>query len=1014
MLASIFKTLDIEKGEGALVFVLILLSFFIGVFQITLMVSAEALFLKSFDGDMLGTAYFFSGAAGILLTAIYSGLQSKISFTKAALSNLIGIAAITVGIWYGLTISDLNWFPFILLVLMGPLYILPIISFSGLVLRMFSIRQGKRLFGLVDSGAVFGIIIGGLTTQVLIEAVGETKNLLIIGFVGIFLAIVMQMIVSKFFFNDSSAYNDTETEVKTQGVDESSYKQLFKDPYIRMMSIFVTITMVAMFLIHTSFLVATKSQYPEDAEFAGFLGNFTAAMMILTFIIKTFVYGKMVKTYGLKVSFLILPGVVILFTVGAIISGHVFGTDPKDSGFLFFFLMIALSKLFAVALKEAFQNPSFKILYQSLDKKIRFGIQAKIDGVVNEIAASISGGILFLLSLVSFIGLVQREYIMGLILFGCGWITIKLYSEYQASLKRSLTTLQIDGEIDNNSISLNDILMKNIDNKGVLSSISIRLQQRLHPMAYDVTVQKHKISDGSKFTPIDLPLDVDKLRTLSRSRSIIERLSFAKTISELPSKTNVEIAIPLNELIKDSETTIRIEAIKAITAHRVSELYHHIIDLLDSPWYRNIAFNAIIDIGEDILDLMELSFHKTGYETETRLLIVKAMGIIGGPKAVTLLVNKTNFPDRHIINESFSALKNCNYEPGENTVSKINQEIDSSIGIAAWNITARKELTESKSSERMLLAIDSELTINFDAIYLLLELAYDAKSISHIKDSIESGSSERIGFAIELLDLFISEDIKPKLFPLLEDISEDDRIEQLELYYAIDQENIETTLIDIINKDYNYCSKWTKLCAIHELHEVSETLHQVNIANIFNPDKLIQESAAWATYNKDESIFYDCLDRIDEKEKARLITLITNKQNSFKSLLFAKLIFLKNIQSLSEINNESLYEIARNLQTVNLSNIGDTRIIEEEFTGFVITGSIGFSSETDTQNINVGGVFGSLLSKTHNTSTLVAITKDTICYTISNSTIYQLITKEPNLIELLYSPIVHESELTTI
>ena len=131
-------------------------------------------------------------------------------------------------------------------------------------------------------------------------------------------------------------------------------------------------------------------------------------------------------------------------------------------------------------------------------------------------------------------------------------------------------------------------------------------------------------------------------------------------------------------------------------------------------------------------------------------------------------------------------------------------------------------------------------------------------------------------------------------------------------------------------------------------------------------------------------------------------------------MLFAKLIFLKNIQSLSEINNETLYEIARNLQTVDLNNIGDTRIFEEEFTGFVATGSIEFSFETDTQNINVGDVFGSLLSGTHNTSTIVAITKDTICYTISNSTIYQLITKEPNLIELLYSPIAHESELTTI
>jgi len=977
------------------------------------MVSAEALFLKSFDGDMLGTAYFFSGAAGILLTAIYSGLQSKISFTKAALSNLIGIALITASIWYGLTASDLNWFPFILLVLMGPLYILPIISFSGLVLRMFSIRQGKRLFGLVDSGAVFGIILGGLTTQVMIEAVGETKNLLIIGFVGIFLAIVMQIIVSKFFFNDSSASNDKKPEEVPENIDESSYKQLFKDPYIRMMAIFVTITMVAMFLIHTSFLVATKTQYPEDAEFAAFLGNFTAAMMILTFLIKTFVYGKMVKTYGLKVSFLILPGVVILFTVGAIISGHVFGTDPKDSGFLFFFLMIALSKLFAVALKEAFQNPSFKILYQSLDKKIRFGVQAKIDGVVNEIAASISGGLLFLLSLLSCIGLVQREYILGLILFGCGWITIKLYSEYQASLKKSLTRLKLDGETETTSLNLNEVLIKNIEKKGKLSFVSNQLQERLDPMAYEVNLEKQN-NQGSKNTPIDLPKDPDKLRILGRVRSNAERFSLARTIYKLPLETNIEIAIPLNELVKDSETNIRIEAIKAITVHRVSELYHHIIDLLDSPWYRNIAFNSVIDIGEDILDLMELAFHKTGFETETRLLIVKAMGIIGGPKAVALLVNKTNFPDRNIINESYSALKNCNYEPDENTVSKINQEIDSSIGIAAWNITARKKLSESKTSERMLSAIDAELAINFELIYLLLGLAYDTKSISHIKNSIESGASESIGFAIELLDLFISEDLKPKLFPLLEDISENDRIEQLELYYAIGQENEETTLIDIINKDYNYCSKWTKLCAIHELHEISENLCQGIIANIFNPDKLISESAAWATYNKDEAIFYDCLGRIDEKEKARLIALVTNNQNSFNSLLFAKLIFLKNIQSLGEVNNETIYEITRNLQTVELNSIGDTRIFEEEFTGFVVKGALAFSSETDTQNINAGAVFGSLLSKTHNTSTIVAMNKDTMCYTISNSIIYQLITQEPNLIELLYSPIVQEPELTII
>ncbi len=757
----------------------------------------------------------------------------------------------------------------------------------------------------------------------------KQKNLLVIGVAGILLAILTQIVISKFFFKDTQNEEERSDDNEEDNSDESSYSLLFKDPYIRMMSIFVTGTMVAMFLIHTSFLVATKSIYPGDAEFAGFLGNFTAAMMILTFIIKTFVYSKLVKTYGLKVSFLILPGVVILFTLGAIIAGHAFGTDPADSSFIFFFLMLALSKLFAVALKEAFQNPSFKILYQSLDKKIRFGIQAKIDGVVNEIAASISGGILAVLGLISFIGLVHREYILAAVLVGCGWLTIKLYNEYQNSLKSSLDKLQSASSRQDTKITLVELLKDKITSADTaIADVSSFLQKELTPLQHDKNSHSSPTPEALKLSE-----NADELRVMAKNKSKEKRLLLAKTIVQSGCKDEHLNAVVLNELLKDPIPDVRIEAIKAVTAQKVSELYHVIIDLLDSVTYRNTAFNAITEIGKDTVDLMELSFYKTGVSDDTKMLMIKAMGIIGGQNAIDHILNKTNYPNRNIVNLVYESLQRCNYQPNEADIHKLIQEIDTLIGITAWNIAAKNILTKAEVSERIILAITDEIKLNFNSIYTLLSLAYDAKSIGHIKESIENGSSESIGFAIELLDLFLAEDLKPKLFPLIEDISEDDKMAQLELYYAIEQDSAETTLVDLINKDYNFTSKWTKLCAMHELHDISEKAHQGIIANIFNPDRLIRESAAWITYQKDETKFYDCLNRIDEKEKSRLINLISGETSSVKSILFSKLEFLRSLDAFKNANNETLYEIARNLTTLEISADKKYELDKDTFTG---------------------------------------------------------------------------------
>ena len=66
-------------------------------------------------------------------------------------------------------------------------------------------------------------------------------------------------------------------------------------------------------------------------------------------------------------------------------------------------MIISLSKLFNKSLKDAIESPSMKILYQSLDSGERYDIQARIDGIVNELTAFTAGLLMAGLLMISFV-----------------------------------------------------------------------------------------------------------------------------------------------------------------------------------------------------------------------------------------------------------------------------------------------------------------------------------------------------------------------------------------------------------------------------------------------------------------------------------------------------------------------------------------------------------------------------------------------------------------------------------
>ncbi len=82
-------------------------------------------------------------------------------------------------------------------------------------------------------------------------------------------------------------------------------------------------------------------------------------------------------------------------------------------------------------------------------------------------------------------------------------------------------------------------------------------------------------------------------------------------------------------------------------------------------------------------------------------------------------------------------------------------------------------------------------------------------------------------------------------------------------------------LKEIINRDYNSINNWTKVCAIHSLAMHEEvTICRELVANIFNPDTLIQETAAWAIAKQDLASYYNYCERLPADVAKRLHNVI--------------------------------------------------------------------------------------------------------------------------------------------
>ncbi|MTI22995.1 hypothetical protein E1176_18335 [Fulvivirga sp. RKSG066] len=1031
---TILKILNVEEDESLRVFFLLGMGFFMGIYLATLSVGASTLFLQSYEGaqleQQLALALLVSGVLGIIFTAIYNFFQGKVKFTSLAIGATIIITLILLAIEIAFrsveNVEIIHFFAFTFIV---PSNFIILLIFWGTFGRMFNLRQSKRIIGSIDTGQLIASIIALFAIPIVINKVITTQQLLfvtllsIVGYLLIFLVITFKKQIKKSIADNQSV----------------GYKAIIKNKYMGLMALFVIVSMVAVKFIDYSFLSVTTAQFNDNA-LPSFLSLFEAAVVIFSFLFQTFVTDRIIALYGLKVSLLINPLLLALFTIVAIPMGYAFGYGSESTTFIFFFIIISMSKLFSSSLKDALDGPAFKLFFLPIDGAIRFDVQTKVEGVITAFAGLMAGGLIILINNVDVFSLIHISIFTLPVLAIWYFVTTKMHNSYRHTLHNTLINNKVEHEHDSErEYAVNRVLEKEINSKDDHKILyGLKLMEKLEPALFESSILKLQESSSrsvkhyakEKIKALDLSFSPrtelaklaskaaleaednellsvppEKLHKLSKSIKSSDRILAAKLLRKLISDENIFILL---ELLRDIDPKVKAQALITARSVKRPETWTILIELLDSPKYSSAATAALIEAGQPALFHLESAFHKSGQTDNSMLKIVQIMGRIGGHKAIELLWNKIEYPDKRIVKQILLSYRYFNYQANQKEINNLTNLLETEIGKTIWNLAALTELSHDEHYNYLREALKEEIAGNLDTIYVILSILYDPQSVQLVRENIERGTSDGIAFAIELLDLFVSQELKPKLFPLLDDISVTEKVRILQVHFPREDYNEIQVLNYLLNKNYNQINRWTKACALHAIAFLPDfRISRGLLAQLFNSDKLLQEAAAWVIYHKDSAKFDAVAQRLkpdtrrfleDSLEKNRLLEGL---DDGF-FLGIEMVMKLKGIHAFENIKGVILCDLVDKISTTIISANQTLQISkkdEGEQIYIIAEGEVSlYSNDVEIKRLSEGEAFGNVfeLDNPASIDALVGI-KRTVIFKLSVHDFYNVMANHHEL-----------------
>lgn len=865
---------------------LLLFTFFTGIFNSFFFNISYSEFIIDFGTSIVPYSYLASGVIGLITVRIYTYFQTRTTLKNLFLYTLIAIFVVMLMFYFAsLVLPNESRAKYVLTFLMfsfvPPSLVLTALIFNSLALRFFNLRQGKRLYALVNSGEIIGSIISFFSIPSIIRLGVKGHHFLLIGAIGLGLAIFVLYFLSK-KYHDQLLFRPQKKEKGQQ----TKLLPFLRMKYFGLISLLFTLSVVGAYFTNFGYIGGTKLMH-GIIPIAEFVALFSGISKIGEFII-SLISSRLLNKYGIKLGIAIMPVSLGIFMILLLITTF-FAAD--DRFYLFIFLVITrfVDRIF----RQPIEASAFKILYEPMDSVKKLTTQTMVGGNVRQIATVFSGGVLILLNYIITYTHADQELVLKyfsvfFFILTAAWIFVsfKLYAAYKVQINdylaerskkkvinhgkyiygldiisyyldspdlnvvkdstilvATVNPYQLEHKLEKlfakNDNLIKKLILENVD--PTTSREAANIIKRQHEHAPDEI--KELSSNAINYLDVNYigMFNKEKLIKLSNSPALDDKMQLIKYLVENRSFLNSKYLLIL---IDDNEPMVKRAAIHLAARYHSPELLSRLVLMLENDDYY-VCRHVIESYGDAALSELEHFISKASSSVAI-LRIAEICARINTPASLKFLANYITYPGREVQLTIINALCYCDFQAkGENTL-KIKNLIEDSIKHILWLYSSMVDVKNEKHTARLFQSLERELIETFEVLFNLLSFVYNSTSIELIKENYEGDENV---FAIEIIENFIHDETKQMLIPLIEKSKITSKLKQLKDVYPQQKMELSERLCEIINRDYNTIDIQTKVRAIELLGKLETKKVPIEVkACLYHPNEFIHTAAARVCY----------------------------------------------------------------------------------------------------------------------------------------------------------------------
>lgn len=899
MLKRIDAILNVRPEERRHVYLMLAQYFFMGAAMLFAQTISMPLFLEYWNASDIPFTYIGIAVVVSLITAVFLKIYERISLARWLWLTVLFITVTNLAIRAGLAVAPSKWLALLLPIWTQTLINLAVLAFWTLAAEIFDVRQGKRLFGLLNAGSWLSYVIAGPFTSTLVNSLG-TENLYIIIAVCLFIALLIQGVILRGMIK-----SQPQTQHSTPQ-EQPPLSTLFRNRYILLVFALAAIWRVAYFVMDAIFYNMTAIQYPNTADSASFIGGFFSMVGLLGFVTDTFLTGRIISRYGLWAGLLTTPLALILSMSG--FAGVGFLASSWTLG-LFWFAIAG--KFNNEGLGFTLDQSASSILYQPIADALRPRARAIGEGIVQPAAIGIAGLLLTLLSNIlqfdvirlALVYLVLAALWLGLSIILAGaypkqlveaiqkrrfkreelinveeinsQILFKsLKSQHEGTVIYSLDLLEemnhprLKSELINllghasSSVRLSVLeKIEHLKPEAARAELPNQIEQEEVPQTRSAAVQAFSaltMEDVNSILPYlnsdnsadtfgalvgllkyggeqGIVISRERLERLAENKFPKSRFLAAQALRRFGSSGFEDV---LERLIEDEDGFVRRETLLAAGKTQSVNLLPKILDAIKDRHTRAASAKALETSGEMALPFIEKGLADETFPKAARVKLARVCGNIRGDAAIQILRGYISVHENDLRMAALSALSECAFSVGK-AHGAIRTQVQKEAADARWLYSALREVESNVKMNLLADAIRIELHHVRDRLFYLLSFIHDRKAILDARRIILQKNQLKLPYAIETLDTTLPRDMREVLLPLAEELTGSEACNRLGITNQLS-----------VSELARQAQGWLEICAramlekgTSDMHSTVEKVLILKSVNLFKstPDDALAE-----------------------------------------------------------------------------------------------------------------------------------------------------------------------------